>query len=345
MTGARGEAPGASGERLGERGECRPGPEPAEGPVVAFQGEHGAFSEEALLDHFRGRACPLPCRAFEDVGEAVRSGGADFGLLPVENTLVGSVQGSHDVLADGGLVIVGEVILPIRHFLMGLPGAREEDLREVLSHPVALAQCTRYFRAHPGVRAMAVHDTAGAAREVAQRRDPTLAAIAPAGAARRYGLAILARDLQDRSDNQTRFYLVQGESGGGDHGVPACGPAAVASLPLGVPDSTPGGPDPVLGAPGPTPAGPDAIPAAFRTVLLLELRDRPGALLRVLEPFARRGIDLSRIESRPAGDPWRYRFLLELRVDGRSHPARTALEEVARETTRLRVLGSFPMGR
>ncbi len=309
-------------------------------PTVAFQGEHGAFSEEALLDHFRGRARPLPCRSFSLVGDAVRSREADFGLLPVENTLAGSVQGSHDVLMEGGITIVGEVILPIRHFLMGVHGVREGDLRRVLSHPVALAQCTRYFRDRPGVQAMAVHDTAGAAREVAQLGDPTVAAIAPSGAAGRYGLAILAGDLQDRPDNQTRFYVVQRETGGGDGPSAGDGPPAADGSPAA------GGPSAADHPPRATDATGASRPdtPAFRSVVLLELEDRPGALLRVLEPFARKGIDLSRIESRPAGDPWRYRFLLEIRVDARTPPARAALQEVEGETTRLRLLGSFPMG-
>jgi prephenate dehydratase len=172
---------------------------------------------------------------------------------------------------------VGEIVIAIRLFLMGIPGAREEDLERILSHPVALAQCTRYLRSHPQADAVAVHDTAGAAQEVARAGDPSLGAIAPRGAAERYGLAVLASDLQVRSDNQTRFYLVCREE------------TALE-----------------------TTTGDDS--AAYRTVVLLELQDRPGALVAVLAPFASRGIDLSRIESRPSRTPWRYRFLLELRV-------------------------------
>ena len=275
-------------------------------PTVAFQGEHGAFSEEALLTHFGGRAVPLPRRDFQGVGEAVLDEQAHFGILPVENTLAGSVQGSHDVLAEGGLRIVGEIVIAIRLFLLGLEGAREDRLRRILSHPVALAQCTRYLRGHSRAEAVAVHDTAGAAQEVARAADPELAAIAPRGAAERYGLVVLASDLQDRSDNQTRFYVVRKDHGSGD----------------------------VLDGGG---------HGSYRTVVLLELRDRPGALLDVLKPFASRGIDLSRIESRPARTPWRYRFLLELRVFAEDPVAREALDEASLASTDLRVLGSFPV--
>ena len=277
-------------------------------PTVAFQGEHGAFSEEALLEHFAGRARPIPKRDFRAVGEAVLGGEAELGILPVENTLAGSVQGSHDVLADGGLAIVGEVVLAIRLFLLGVQGAREETLRRILSHPVALAQCTRYLRAHPRAEAVTVHDTAGAAREVAQLADPEIAAVAPRGAAERYGLTVLASDLQDREDNQTRFYVVRREEEVGE-------------------------------APPPEEGG------SFRTVVLLELADRPGALVEVLEPLAARGIDLSRIESRPAAIPWRYRFLLELRAHAADPDARAALDEARRGSTAFRVLGSFPVFR
>jgi prephenate dehydratase len=216
------------------------------------------------------------------------------------------VQGSHDVLAEGGLTIVGEIVIAIRLFLLGVPGAREDQLRRILSHPVALAQCTRYLRAHPRAEAVAVHDTAGAAQEVARVGDREVAAISPRGAAERYGLAVLASDLQDRSDNQTRFYVVCREEALADRLTPP--------------------------AEGP-----------YRTVVLLELQDRPGALLSVLQPFASRGIDLSRIESRPARTPWRYRFLLELRVNAEDPAARDALAEARDVTTVLRVLGSFPL--
>ena len=112
--------------------------------TVAFQGEPGAFSEEALNLLLAGRATGLPCRDFMDVGRAVESGAAHLGLLPVENSLAGSVLGSYDVLLRSELEVIGEVVLPIRHMLMGLPGATLEGLEEIRSHPVALAQCVRF---------------------------------------------------------------------------------------------------------------------------------------------------------------------------------------------------------
>jgi prephenate dehydratase len=275
--------------------------------MVAFQGELGAFSEEALRSFFGSSAEPLPKRDFRAVVDAVEKGEAAFGVLPVENTLAGGVGGAWDALADSALEVVGEVVRPIRLYLLGLAGARTEELERILSHPVALAQCTRFLDAHTHADAIAVHDTAGAAQEVAREGNPRFAAVAPLGAAEKYGLVVLAENLQDRPDNQTRFFVVRRESA--EHAVP--------------------------------PSSSDA----WSTVLLVEAQDRPGALLRLLEPFAERGIDLSRIESRPAREPWRYRFVIELRSDAANSETRAALDEVRGKSSAFRLLGSFPAGR
>lgn len=281
------------------------GPAGPAGPIrVAFQGAPGAFSEEALLSYFGTTVAPLPCRGFADVVEAVQEDEAARGVLPVENTLAGSVTAAYDALASGPVTIVGEIIWPIRHFLLGVPGSRPAELRRILSHPVALAQCTRFLSAHEQAEAVAVYDTAGAAREVAERGDPSRAAVAARGAAERYGLEILASDIQDRDDNQTRFYVIR---------LPE--PAEQAEPPREAP---------------------------HRTVVVLEVKDRPGSLMDVLAPFARREINLSKLESRPAEVPWRYRFLLELDAHRASEAAAAALAEVEPLTSAFRVLGSFP---
>lgn len=294
---------------------------PREAPV-AFQGEAGAFSEEAVR-HLLGEECrTLPRRSFEAVREAVVSGEARLGLLPVENSVAGTVVRAYDALARGGIRVTAEVVRPIRHFLLAPRGATEAGLRRILSHPVALAQCTRYLESRPEVEAVAVHDTAGAARTVAEGGDPTVAAIAPRGAARTYGLEVVAGDLQDRPDNQTRFYLVErGEEilGGGEDPAPAGGEGR----------ST--GPD----------AG-EAAPEGWKTAALFRTLNRPGALVRVLEPFARHGVNLSKLESRPGEDPWTYRFFLEVEVDARTLQGRAALEEARSEARELRLLGVFP---
>lgn len=284
-------------------------------PRVAFQGAPGAFSEAALLEHFDGRADPLPCHDFESVGRAVLEGRAEFGVLPVENTLAGSVQGAQDVLLTGGFRIIDEIVTKIRHCLLGVPGASVAGLRRIISHPVALAQCTRYLSEHPHAEALAVYDTAGAAREVAERADLTIAAIAARTAAERYSLEVLAEDLQDRDDNQTRFFVVR------NHGAERA--AALPSVPE----------DASLNE------------SPRRTVLLIELEDTPGSLLGVLEPFAREGINLTRIESRPARTPWRYRFLVELETPEGETGLEDALEEASRSVLILRNLGTFMANR
>ncbi len=146
---------------------------------IAFQGEPGAYSEEALY-LTSPDAVSVPCREFRDVTDAVLGGRAERGLLPIENSLVGSIATNFDLIADSSLAIVGEVVSPIHHCLLGVPGSARQALRRVLSHPVALAQCERFLRGLGGVEIVAFYDTAGAAAEVSRRGDPHVAAVASA---------------------------------------------------------------------------------------------------------------------------------------------------------------------
>ncbi len=187
---------------------------------IAFQGAAGAYSEEAivLLDP---RAESQPYREFRDVAQAVLERRAELGLLPIENSVVGSIAQNFDLIAESGLAIVGEVVSSVHHCLLGVAGASRAAVRRVLSHPVALAQCERFLRSLTGVEVVAFYDTAGAAAEVARQGDRSLAAIAGALAAQRYGLAVLAERIEDEPHNQTRFLLVAAE--------PASPPAGVAA--------------------------------------------------------------------------------------------------------------------
>lgn len=179
---------------------------------VGFQGALGAFSEEAVRA-FVADPDPIPYPAFEAVVRAVEAGQVEAGVVPVENTLAGAVAEAYEALVDGEVAAIGEMVIPIRHCLLGLPGAATDRVREARSHPVALSQCRVFFAEHPGIRAQAVYDTAGAAEEVAAVGDPALAAIASERAGERYGLDVLETDLQDRDDNQTRFYLIVRDGG------------------------------------------------------------------------------------------------------------------------------------
>lgn len=272
---------------------------------VAFQGELGAFSEDAVRTWFGSDVEPIPCREFREVGEAIRSGKASAGLLPVENSLAGSVLPAYDVLMNPGLSVVGEVIRPIRHFLLGLPDSTLEGLTRVISHPVALAQVGRFLSEHPHIEAMAVYDTAGAAREVSEGDDPRLGAVASERAAERYGLRVLASDLQDRSDNQTRFLVVRRE-----------------------------GADPL-------PREDERAEHGWKTALLVETENRPGSLVEILLPFSEEGVNLSKLESRPGVTPWSYRFVLELEGIPHDDAVERAMAKTRERARSVRVIGSF----
>jgi prephenate dehydratase len=177
---------------------------------ASFQGALGAFSEEAVRILVPD-AEPVPRQSFDAVVKAVDTGEDRWGVVAVENTLAGAVAEAYDALEGGNVTVVGEVAIPIRHCLLALRGATIAGLREARTHPVALSQCKAFFARHPGIQPRAVYDTAGAAAEVAAGGDLGVAAIASRRAGDRYGLEILQADLQDRDDNQTRFYLIEGE--------------------------------------------------------------------------------------------------------------------------------------
>ncbi|MDQ4120374.1 MAG: prephenate dehydratase [Acidobacteriota bacterium] len=179
---------------------------------VAFLGERGTFSEEAVIG-LLGENCELrPRPTFEKLFAAIGEGEADYILVPLENTLVGSVHRCYDLLLESSLNIVAEIILPISHFLIGCPGASLETIKTVESHPVALAQCERFFAAHPHLNRIAADDTAGAARRTIESGDLTRAAIAGKRAAKIYGGAVLQEHLEDHSENFTRFAMLSNDS-------------------------------------------------------------------------------------------------------------------------------------
>jgi 3-deoxy-7-phosphoheptulonate synthase len=180
---------------------------------VAFQGERGAFGEQAILRHFSEEATALPVAEFKDVFDAVLGGGARFGMVPIENSLTGSIHQNYDLLLQYPDVrIVGEQKIRIVHNLIGLPGARIEDIRRVYSHPQGLAQCARFLDRHPWER-VAYYDTAGAVRFVAETGAKENAAIASEEAARVYGLAILKQGLETSVQNYTRFVVIARDEG------------------------------------------------------------------------------------------------------------------------------------
>jgi prephenate dehydratase len=269
---------------------------------VAFQGEPGAFSEAAAFQLLGESITTVPRATFDSAFAAIKDGAADALLVPVENTLAGSVVRVFDLLLESSLQIIAETILPIEHHLIGCPGASLADIRAVASHPMALAQCERLFTDHPSWKRVPAEDTAGSVREVLARQDKFLAAIAGQRAADHYRGVILAKSVQDNAENFTRFVLL----------VPESQAAEQAAL------------------------------HAHKMSIAMRLAHRPGALLASLEPFARHEVNLLKIESRPIhGRPWEYQFFLDVESD-RPGRLEQALSEVQDATAELRVLGRYP---
>jgi prephenate dehydratase len=178
--------------------------------VVAFQGEPGAYSQQAVRQHFGPGTATLPCRSFSAIFDAIHHRQAHHAMLPVENTLAGTVIPAYDLLLDHDLRIQAEVVLRVEHCLLAPPGTALGDLRRVLSHPQALTQCERTLR-RLGVESIAHYDTAGAARDLAANPEPGTAAIASALAAEIYGLDVLVHNLEDDLLNYTRFFVLGAE--------------------------------------------------------------------------------------------------------------------------------------
>jgi len=269
---------------------------------VAFQGEPGAFSEAAAIQLLGDSITTIPRPTFDSAFAAIADGAADILLAPVENTLAGSVVRVYDLLLESDLTMVAETILHIEHQLIGCPGATLAGLRSVSSHPVALAQCEKFFLAHSNLKRVPTEDTAGSVREVISRGDKSFAGIAARRAASIYGGTILAENIHDNPENFTRFVLL----------VPSAQAAQLAS------------------------------PEANKMSIALRLAHKPGALLAALEPFSRHGVNLQKIESRPIhGRPFEYQFYLDVET-GSSAALNAALAEVRSSTTFLRVLGLYP---
>jgi len=271
---------------------------PAKLTRVAFQGEPGAFSEQAAVQLLGEDIAPVPRPTFESLFAAINDGEADLILAPIENALAGSVHRSYDLLLESNLTIAGEVVIPIAMCLIGAPGARWENVRSVESHPVALAQCERFFNAHPHIRRVVAEDTAGSVNNVVRAEDASRAAIAGLRAADVYGGVILREHLEDDRANFTRFLLLSPD----------------AKIPRG----------------------------ANKLSLVLRLAHQPGSLQAALEPFAKRQINLLRIESRPIpGHPWEYRFYLDLAASTDDAKVKNALEELRKFGHEVRVLGCY----
>lgn len=268
------------------------------GARVAFQGIHGAYSEQALLQYFGQSVESVPVPDFSQLFQAIETGKVTYAILPVENALAGAVNQAYELLMDHDLRIQAEIILHVHHALMVPRGGKLEDIREVRSHPQALAQCEQFLKRH-GFRPVPWYDTAGAAHDLAANPVNGIAAIASELAAELYDMDILARQIEDVSFNFTRFF--------------------------------------VLGNDDPAPADYN------KTSLVFAVRNRPAALYECLGEFAQRGLDLTKIESRPRRNrPWEPVFYLDFIGHWQEPHVQEALARLLQRASFVKMLGSYP---
>lgn len=269
---------------------------------VAIQGEPGSNSHIAVRQMLGSDLSILPCGLSAEVVEAVLSGKADGAVLPIENSLHGSVAEHYDLLLENPLRIEGEWLLRIEHNVIAAPGVKLADIRVLLSHPVALSQCRRFLAGFPQAKAMPFYDTAGSVRHVVRDGLRDTAGIAPKLAAEVYGGEVLLANVEDHHENLTRFHLLRRS----DAAEPAWSQAA------------------------------DKLSLAF------SVEHRPGTLVRALEGLATAGANLTKIESRPVqGRPWEYVFFVDLRF-GSDEVAETVLEALRARATFVKELGRYP---
>ncbi len=264
---------------------------------VAFQGERGAYGEMATLQYFPG-ATLVPLKSFADVFEAAEKKKVEYAVIPVENSIEGSVGEVYDLLLTTKLKAAGEVYQRVHHCLIANKGARISQVKSVYSHPQALGQCRGYLR-RKKLELMPAYDTAGAVKMIKERRMRGSAAIASRRSAELYDMAVLAEGIEDRKNNYTRFLVLASRSGNR--------------------------------------SGRD-----YKTSMIFSVRHVPGALFGILGEFALRGINLTKIESRPTKEtPWEYNFYVDFEGHYADGIVKRALAAVRPKTSYLKVLGSY----
>lgn len=280
---------------------------------IAFQGAPGAFSEQAIYQLLGRRVALVPCESFEKTFASVLERRAQACVVPVENTLAGSVHKNLDLLLQHRLTIRGETQVRIEHHLIALEGVRFRDIRRVISHPVALEQCQKFFHAHPGLRSEVAYDTAGSVKQIVEHRWRDTAAVAGPLAVRKYPCAVLKRNIEDHRENFTRFWLLA--------------PKAAGTMSLRMKRRLVVRKD------------------RSKTSIVFATKNIPGALFKCLSVFALRDINLTKIESRPRkGRPFEYFFYVDLLEHVEEPRCRNALRDLGEITDFLRVLGCYEKG-
>jgi prephenate dehydratase len=276
---------------------------------IAFQGERGAFSEEAARKLAGKDTAALPCMRFEDVFRSLQEGRSAGAAVPIENTLAGSVHENYDHLVNFEFPIVAETSVRIVHNLIAPKGVAFSGIKRVFSHPVALNQCLDFFARNPQIERVPFYDTAGSVKMLMDEGLSDAAAIASAVAADIYGARILRRSIESDRQNFTRFFLLRTPEYSQRHPVTA------------------------------------AVHSPWKTSLVFSTRNIPGALFRAISAFALRDLNLTKIESRPLrGKPWEYLFYLDFLGRADSPAAVNALNHLREIADFLRVLGCYPKG-
>ncbi|MGH9493346.1 MAG: prephenate dehydratase [Candidatus Sulfotelmatobacter sp.] len=272
---------------------------------VAIQGELGAFSHEAA-QRMLPRCTVVSCARSPEVFDRVENGSVQAAVIPIENTLAGTVAEHADLLVTRDVFIQAEYLLRIVHNVIAAPGVKLASLRRVLSHPVALDQCRDFFRQHPKIEAVPFYDTAGSVKHVIAEKLKDAAGIAGKQAAGEYSGKILKAGVEDDKKNFTRFFLIQKRRADYRKSIPK---------------------------------------DADKTSIAFKVKNVPGALFKSLSVFALRDISLSKIESRPMrGRPWEYVFYVDF-LRGDDEPARNALRHLGEVADFVKVLGVYPAAR
>jgi prephenate dehydratase len=272
---------------------------------VAFQGELGAFSQQAIGQILGAKATPAPCARFEEMFDALAARRVSAAVAPIENTLHGSVHQNYDLLLQHDFVITAETNVRVMLNLIAAPGTGFARVTQAYSHPVALDQCQEFFRRHKRIESVPFYDTAGSVKMLMHDRPRGAAAIASELAAKIYGARILKREIEDDRRNYTRFFLLE------PRGASARQPKGSREKP-------------------------------WKTSLVFSTRNVAGALFRALAALALRDLNLTKLESRPLrGRPWEYMFYLDLIGRQTDEPVRKALGHLGEVADFLRVLGSY----
>jgi prephenate dehydratase len=265
---------------------------------VAFQGERGAYSELAVIQFFPN-STPIPARSFQEVIETLLSGLSDYAVVPIENSIEGSVNEVYDLLLQSDLFVIGETYQRIHHCLIAIKGTDRGSLKEVYSHPQALAQCRHYLN-EKKLDPVPVYDTAGAVKMIKLGQNKSAAAIGSKRAAEIYGMEILDVGIEDSKNNFTRFYILSRD-----------------------PTDT-------------KPSGNDG------TSIIFSVKHAPGSLVNILSEFARREINLTKIESRPTKKtPWEYNFFTDFEGHVLDARIRDVLRVIEPKTAFVKILGSY----